>query len=209
MRSPSPSETSPPGTADKVPDPRLLTAAVTRLRRVLRASIRSDDPWETLPMAQVELLQVLGEHSPVRIGDLAGRQGLAASTVSGLVGQMIASGLVARATDPADRRASAVTLTPAGRRQLDAWTRAHERRLETALSALDAADRAVIHTAVPALFRLAEHLGAHDGERLGGTELGPDLGETLGANLGTDLGAGLGDALGARFGGRLGDTENA
>lgn len=140
-------------------DARLLTDAVTRLRRALRASIRTDYPWETLPMAQVELLQVLGEHSPARVGDLATRQRLATSTVSGLIGQMITAGLVARETDPADRRASAVTLTDAGREKLAAWTRAHERRLDAALSALGAGDRAAVQAALPALFRLARHLG--------------------------------------------------
>lgn len=109
-------------------------------------------------MAQVELLQVLAEHSPARIGDLAARQRLATSTVSGLIGQMITSGLVARAVDPADRRASAVTLTEAGQAQLDAWARAHEHRLDTALGALDEADRSAVHDALPALFRLAEQL---------------------------------------------------
>jgi DNA-binding MarR family transcriptional regulator len=144
--------------APKAADARLLTDAVTRLRRALRASIRSEYPWETLPMAQVELLQVLGEHSPARIGDLAVRQRLAASTVSGLIGQMIGSGLVARETDPADRRASVVTLTDAGREQLLAWTRAHERRLDAALSDLDAADRRAVQAALPALFHLADYL---------------------------------------------------
>jgi DNA-binding MarR family transcriptional regulator len=139
-------------------DSRFLTDVVTRLRRALRASIRTDYPWETLPMAQVELLQVLGEHSPARIGDLAARQRLAASTVSGLISQMITSGLVAREVDPADRRASMVTLTQAGRDQLAAWTQAHERRLETALSALDDHDRRAVQAALPALSRLAAHL---------------------------------------------------
>jgi len=142
-----------------VPDARRLTDAVTRLRRALRASIRSDYPWETLPMAQVELLQVLGEHSPARVGDLAARQRLAPSTVSGLIGQMMTSGLVTRDVDPADRRASVVTLTDAGRDQLDAWTQAHERRLEAALHALDDSERAAVAAALPALFHLAEYLG--------------------------------------------------
>ncbi|MDI5961490.1 MarR family transcriptional regulator [Streptomyces sp. SL13] len=159
---PTPASPDRPATvpnADRgTPDARRLTDAVTRLRRALRASIRSDYPWETLPMAQVELLQVLAEHSPARIGDLATRQRLATSTVSGLVGQMITSGLVARATDPGDRRVSAVTLTDAGHAQLAAWTRAHERRLDTALTRLDTADRAAVRAALPALFRLAEHL---------------------------------------------------
>ncbi|MEU7640194.1 MULTISPECIES: MarR family winged helix-turn-helix transcriptional regulator [unclassified Streptomyces] len=144
-------------------DSRLLTEAVTRLRRALRASIRTDYPWETLPMAQVELLQVLAEHSPARIGDLAARQRLAASTVSGLVGQMIQAGLVARAVDPADRRVSVVTLTGAGRSQLDAWTRAHESRLDAALESLEEADRAAVRAALPALFRVAEFLEDSEG----------------------------------------------
>jgi DNA-binding MarR family transcriptional regulator len=148
----------PPGTAQKATDARVLTDAVTRLRRALRASIRTDYPWETLPMAQVELLQVLGEHSPARVGDLALRQHLAPSTVSGLIGQMIASGLVARETDPADRRASVVTLTEAGREQLTAWTRAHERRMDAALASLSPADRSAVRAALPALFHLAEYL---------------------------------------------------
>ncbi|MER7986272.1 MarR family winged helix-turn-helix transcriptional regulator [Streptomyces noursei] len=148
----------PPAPGDGATDARLLTEAVTRLRRALRASIRTDYPWEQLPMAQVELLQVLAEHSPARISDLATRQRLAASTVSGLIGQMINAGLVARAVDPADRRASVVTLTEAGRTQLTAWAGAHERRLDDALGALDEADRAAVRAALPGLLRIARHL---------------------------------------------------
>jgi DNA-binding MarR family transcriptional regulator len=150
--------TKPPASASDAQDARRLTEAVTRLRRALRASIRTDYPWETLPMAQVELLQVLAEHSPARIGDLATRQRLATSTVSGLIGQMITAGLVAREVDRADRRASVVTLTDAGHDQLTAWTQAHERRLDDALELLDDTDRAAVRAALPALFRLAEHL---------------------------------------------------
>lgn len=159
---PSPDPPTPTTAGRSGRDARLLTDVVTRLRRALRASIRTDYPWETLPMAQVELLQVLAEHSPVRIGDLAARQRLATSTVSGLIGQMINAGLVARAVDPVDRRASAVTLTDAGHAELAAWAQAHERRLDAALGALDDADRAVVRAALPALFRLAEHLDRQD-----------------------------------------------
>ena len=153
------SEVSRPRPAGQAPDARLLTEAVTRLRRALRSSIRTDYPWETLPMSQVELLQVLGEHSPARVSDLASRQRLAPSTVSGLIGQMITAGLVARDVDKVDRRASVVTLTDAGREQLAAWTAAHERRMDAALAALDGAERQAISGALPALFRLAENLG--------------------------------------------------
>ncbi|MEW2518498.1 MarR family winged helix-turn-helix transcriptional regulator [Actinacidiphila alni] len=156
---PAVSPPRPLGPLGNAVDARLLTDAVTRLRRALRAAAGDDDSVEALPMAQAELLQVLGEHSPVRVGDLAARRGLAASTVSGLIGPMIAAGLVARATDPADRRASVVTLTPAGRSRLDAWTRVHERRMSAALASLEEGDRSAVRAALPALFRVAEHLG--------------------------------------------------
>ncbi|MGW0473886.1 MarR family winged helix-turn-helix transcriptional regulator [Streptomyces coeruleorubidus] len=159
------SDVPPSRAAYEAPDARLLTEAVTRLRRALRASIRTDYPWETLPMAQVELLQVLGEHSPARISDLATRQRLAPSTVSGLIGQMINARLVARDVDPADRRASVVTLTDAGRGQLTAWTAAHERRMDAALAALDDNARAAIADALPALFLLAENLGEQEDDK--------------------------------------------
>ncbi|MET8787455.1 MarR family transcriptional regulator [Streptomyces sp. NPDC004589] len=110
-------------------------------------------------MAQIELLQVLGEHSPARVSDLATRRRLAPSTVSGLIGQMITTGLVARDVDSVDRRASVVTLTEAGRGKLAAWTTAHERRIDTALAALDADSQNAIRNALPALFQLAENLG--------------------------------------------------
>ena len=135
-----------------------LTDVVTRLRRALRASIRSEYSWEQLPMAQVELLQLLADRSPLRVGDIAGRQRLAVSTVSGLVGQLMAAGLVERAVDATDRRASAVSLTDAGRRQLDAWMRAHERRMHRALDGLTDEEQARLRAALPSLSRLAELL---------------------------------------------------
>ena len=47
-------------------------------------------------MAQVELMQSLNDSSPARVGDLASRLRLSASTVSGLISQMMNAGLVDR-----------------------------------------------------------------------------------------------------------------
>jgi DNA-binding MarR family transcriptional regulator len=137
-----------------------LTEVVARLRRVLRSSIRADYPWESLPMAQVELLQSLAESSPARVGDLASRLRLAPSTVSGLIGQMMNGGLVVRGVDPADRRAAVVELSELGRAQLTDWHGAHRSRIAAALGELDPEDRAAIDTAVPALSRLVDRLAA-------------------------------------------------
>jgi DNA-binding MarR family transcriptional regulator len=135
-----------------------LTDVVARLRRVLRASIRADYPWESLPMAQVELLQSLAETAPARVGDLAARLRLAPSTVSGLISQMINSGLIERGTDPSDRRAAVVDLSDLGRVQLTDWNAAHQRRIAAALADLEPAERAAIDAALPALTHLVERL---------------------------------------------------
>ncbi|MEY9843374.1 DNA-binding MarR family transcriptional regulator [Streptacidiphilus sp. BW17] len=135
-----------------------LTDAVTRLRRALRSSIRTEYPWESLPMAQVELLQTLAM-GPLRVGELAARQRLAPNTVSGLVGKMLEAGFVDRQADPGDRRTARIALTEAGHRQLADWQRAHERRLATALAAIAPEDSAAVLSALDGLERLATALG--------------------------------------------------
>ncbi|WP_354639434.1 MarR family winged helix-turn-helix transcriptional regulator [Kitasatospora camelliae] len=138
-----------------------LTDVITRLRRALRSSIRTDYPWESLPMAQVELLQTLAA-APLRVGELAARQRLAPNTVSGLIGKLLEAGFVDRQPDPGDRRTARIALTDAGRQQLRDWQRAHEHRLADALESLSPADRDAAMLALPALDRLARALTAPD-----------------------------------------------
>jgi DNA-binding MarR family transcriptional regulator len=144
-----------PEVGDSEVDAHGLTEVVARLRRALRASVRTDIAWESLPMAQVELMQSLAEQAPARITALADRLHLANSTVSGLVGQLIAAGLIDRGTDPGDRRAAVVVLTDAGRATLVRWEAAHERRIGSALARLPVEQRRAIDLAVPALGELA------------------------------------------------------
>lgn len=139
-------------------DARTLTEVVTRLRRALRTSIRTDYPWEALPMAQVELLMALADHAPAKIGQLASLQRLAPNTVSGLVQQLVEGGLAVRDSDPSDRRVARVSLTDAGRRQLSEWQEAHERRISAALGKLPPQARAAVADALPALNLLVDHL---------------------------------------------------
>ncbi|HEX5404731.1 MAG TPA: MarR family winged helix-turn-helix transcriptional regulator [Pseudonocardiaceae bacterium] len=139
-------------------DAQLLTDVVTRLRRALRTSIRTEYPWESLPMAQVELLMALADHAPTKIGKLATLQRLAPNTVSGLVQQLVEAGLASRETDPADRRVAKVSLTEAGHQQLVEWRAAHERRIGGALDRLPPQDREAIMNALPGLDQLVTQL---------------------------------------------------
>jgi DNA-binding MarR family transcriptional regulator len=138
---------------------RLLTDVVTRLRRALRSSIRTEYPWESLPMAQIELLQTLAV-APLRVGELAARQRLAPNTVSGLVSKLLDAGFVDRQADPGDRRTARIALTEAGYRQLEDWQRAHERRIAGALASLTPADRDAVMAALPGLEHLARALAS-------------------------------------------------
>jgi DNA-binding MarR family transcriptional regulator len=139
---------------------RELSDVVTRLRRALRRSIRTDYPWEARPMAQVEVLQSVAESGPTRVSELADRLRLAQSTVSTLVGTLAAAGLLTRDVHPDDRRASVVALTPAGAEDMRHWDAAHRRRLSAALRTLAAGDREMILDALPALGRLVDALNA-------------------------------------------------
>ncbi|GAA1994078.1 MarR family winged helix-turn-helix transcriptional regulator [Kitasatospora viridis] len=146
-----------PAAADPFEPAQRLTDVVTRLRRALRSSIRTDYPWESLPMAQVELLQTLAA-APLRVGELAARQRLAPNTVSGLVSKLLEAGFVDRQADPGDRRTARIALTPAGHQQLEDWQRAHERRIATALATLTPVDHAAVMAALPGLEHLATAL---------------------------------------------------
>ena len=135
-----------------------LPELIARLRRALRSSVRSEIPWERLPMAQVELLQRLADEPGIRVGDLASRHHLATNTVSNLVQQMVQAGLVDRTADPVDRRAVTVAPTPEGLRMLRGWATANSRRIDAAMDGLSQRDRRAIAAALPALTHLVLRL---------------------------------------------------
>ena len=140
----------------------LLTLIITRLRRTLRASIRSEYSWESLPMAQVEILQGLVARPGQRVNELAEHHRLAKNTVSTLIQQMVLADLVVRDADTTDRRAVRLNVSTHGRTVLDDWLHAHERRFGAALKQLGAVDRRSVLGALPALSRLVDELEASE-----------------------------------------------
>ena len=62
------------------------------------------------------VLMPLFQHGDLRIGDLAARAGLSKQSLTGLVRECEAAGLVERRRDPEDGRAFRVRLTRGGRR---------------------------------------------------------------------------------------------
>ena len=147
------------------PDAWSLTDVLTRLRRVLRSSVRHEFPWESLPMAQVEMLQRLADEPGLGVSELASRQHLATNTVSGLIQQMVTASLVERKPRPGDRRAVNLQLSAHGAMVLASWQEANDRRLARAMTRLPAEDQNRILDAVPALAALAALLETDDQDR--------------------------------------------
>jgi len=130
-----------------------LRVAITRLQRQLRQQTVGD-----LTLSQWSALVTVEMHGPMRIGDLAEREGVSAPTATRLVASLEERGLLSRETDSTDRRSSYVSVTPAGVEQLDWARKVRTAKLAQRLARLDDAD---IHRLLDVL-PLLEALAADD-----------------------------------------------
>jgi DNA-binding MarR family transcriptional regulator len=130
------------------------------VRRLLRA--RLDEP--TLTTSQVELLRVVEAFPGTGVAAAARAMHLAGNSVSALVYQLVDAGYLRRETDPADRRAAKLHLTPAARNRLGKWRAGRTELVGAGLARLTAAERAHLTRALPALHRLADVLSTVDEE---------------------------------------------
>lgn len=155
---------------DHVPDELALAEALFATMGVLRRETRraaGGRPWplEQLGSSQLELLRLIRRQPGVSVAEAATELGLAANSVSTLVGQLNEAGLIRRTPDPADRRVARLTLTSTARRHTDAW---HDRRSAVAVSAiaqLSAADKARLADALPVLGRVTDAMRAASTEQ--------------------------------------------
>lgn len=100
---------------------------------------------------QFAVLARLAELGPMSQNQLGRAAAMDAATVKGVVGRLIAQGLVARAPDPTDRRRLTVGLSPAGA-ALFAATRARAQAVSDAtLAPLDEGERAVLMSLIARL----------------------------------------------------------
>src|SRR5258708_27968524 len=123
-----------------------------RLVRGLRKAADFAAPHAT----QFIVLALLGQHGPLRVGELAARipcpQPTATITVAGLQ----TAGLVTREADPADGRAARVLITEDGRRTLYSVAQREAEGLAALLSTVDEEDLRIVRAAIPLLSGLAE-----------------------------------------------------
>ncbi|MEV4642293.1 MarR family transcriptional regulator [Actinoplanes sp. NPDC049548] len=116
----------------------LFWAVARRLRHLSRETL---EPLTVSP-SQGRALAVLMRHGPIRPGALAGHLRIAARSATEVVDDLEGRGLVRREPDPADRRATLVALTDAGRATGERIKAARHAETERFFGALSAADRA-------------------------------------------------------------------
>jgi DNA-binding MarR family transcriptional regulator len=107
-----------------------------------------------LPPAAMRLLGRLDELGPTRISELARADRSSQPTMSTLVQRQEESGWVRREPDPADSRASLISLTDAGLAELNRARREAGAVIATRLSQLPAKDVATLEAAVNVIHKI-------------------------------------------------------
>ncbi len=127
-----------------------LGAAVAALNRSTRREIR-------LPLGASTLaaLVTVEAEGPIRLGDLARHEGVAAATLSRIVAVLDDEGYVVRTSDADDRRSSWLEISPAGRTLLDGVRREHARAMARRAERLTPDQARALTAALDALETLA------------------------------------------------------
>jgi DNA-binding MarR family transcriptional regulator len=129
-----------------------LSPALSRLARVIR------NQWRSSPvtLTQLTLMSALERLGAVSVGELAAAERLPHPTLSRLLDDLEAQGMVRRGPHPDDRRRSVVEIAPGGTRFLAEERSRPEDFLAERLAALVADERALLQQAIPVLEQLAK-----------------------------------------------------
>jgi DNA-binding MarR family transcriptional regulator len=95
-------------------------------------------------MAQAKVLYVVMAAGHLRMTELAGRLGIAASSASEIVERLVDLSLLERAADAGDRRQVVITATAAAVELLERFRELNQRQLRELLGRLDADELAIV-----------------------------------------------------------------
>lgn len=118
-----------------------LADAFWAVGRRLRHGSRDTLAPSGLSPSQWRALRTLARSGPVRLSDLAARLQIAPRSVTEVVDELAARGLVARSPDPSDRRATLVATTEAGWGLLKQLRRMRRDEADQVFASLSAEDR--------------------------------------------------------------------
>lgn len=137
-----------------LPDPQDVTrlrVAVGRLHRRL-----AQRAYGELTFAQISALVVVEKYGPIRQGELAARENVAAPSMTRTVSGLIQAGLVRKIPDPEDGRSCHIVITPAARTLLDKVRSERTAMLTERAARLSPEQYATLVAALPVLEQLAE-----------------------------------------------------
>lgn len=137
-----------------LPDPQDMTrlrVAVGRLHRRLAQRASGE-----LTFAQISALVVVDKYGPIRQGELAAREMVAAPSMTRTVSGLIEAGLVRKIPDPEDGRSCHIVATMAGKTLLEKVRSERTALLAERAARLSPEQYATLVAALPVLERLAE-----------------------------------------------------
>jgi DNA-binding MarR family transcriptional regulator len=128
-----------------------LRLAIVRTARRLRQQAGTD-----LSAALTAALSTVERHGPLTPSELADLERVKRPTATRIVARLAEQGLVARASDPQDRRSSLVSITSSGRSLLRRLRGRKNAYLARRMRELDSADVATLERAAEVLERMVE-----------------------------------------------------
>ncbi|WP_328330137.1 MarR family transcriptional regulator [Kribbella sp. NBC_00382] len=129
-----------------------VVVASARLTRLASRDVSA------LPHAAMRLMGRLDELGPTRISELAKADRCSQPTMSNLVQRQEENGFVLREPDPADSRASLISLTPAGRDELERARHEAGEAIAARLQLLSPEDIETLQAAVTVIHRILKPL---------------------------------------------------
>lgn len=128
-----------------------LRVAIGRLHRRMVQSTSGD-----LTFSQTSALVAVEKVGPIRLGELAARERVAAPSMTRTVSGLVEAGLLHRAGDPQDGRSYLLSITDRGRQFIEGLRTERNAALAQGISRLTAPEFESLRAALPVLERLAE-----------------------------------------------------
>lgn len=129
-----------------------LAVVVGRINRRIRAV--GDD----LSQGQLSALSTIARKGPLRPGDLARIESVAAPSATRVVAELESRGLIERRQDPVDGRSSIVSSTPAGVAAVANARAERAKRISVLMAGLDDSELVTVAAALDALEIVAVHV---------------------------------------------------
>ncbi|WP_328917234.1 MULTISPECIES: MarR family winged helix-turn-helix transcriptional regulator [unclassified Streptomyces] len=150
----------------------LSSEAVARLRlivaRLYRQMAQASGGERDLTLAQISALARTEEFGPIRLGELAALEQVAAPSLTRTLRPLAADGLIRKVPDPSDGRSLLVSIAPAGHELLDTVRRERSALLTRRTSRLTQEQRETLLAALPVLELLLTEPPADDHGNAGG-----------------------------------------